>query len=228
MARKLKVAHIDRFILAGDAVFTVVRPAREVEGKLDPEVRFTYRVQRAEGEEETRPWFVKVLTGPNNLRDYQFVGTIFPHDAGEIEYRHSRKSRIGDDAQSVRGIVWLVEHLSAIRQLEAENASLFDASVQAGAAMALFRQDVIGDEVIPHVQALGRIEVWHEGRCGRCARRLTVPESILIGIGPECAEIMGLGALDKLVRAVASSPAFEPDPSSEPDYSEYMETPPGG
>ena len=30
------------------------------------------------------------------------------------------------------------------------------------------------------------IEVWHEGRCGRCGRRLTVPESIQRGLGPEC------------------------------------------
>jgi hypothetical protein len=30
------------------------------------------------------------------------------------------------------------------------------------------------------------VEVWHEGRCGRCARRLTVPESIRSGFGPEC------------------------------------------
>lgn len=29
-------------------------------------------------------------------------------------------------------------------------------------------------------------EVYHEGRCGRCGRRLTVPESILDGLGPEC------------------------------------------
>jgi hypothetical protein len=28
--------------------------------------------------------------------------------------------------------------------------------------------------------------VWHEGRCGRCGRRLTVPESIASGFGPEC------------------------------------------
>jgi hypothetical protein len=27
----------------------------------------------------------------------------------------------------------------------------------------------------------------HEGRCGRCGRRLTVPESIETGLGPECA-----------------------------------------
>ena len=31
------------------------------------------------------------------------------------------------------------------------------------------------------------VELWHEGKCGRCGRRLTVPESIASGFGPECA-----------------------------------------
>lgn len=30
------------------------------------------------------------------------------------------------------------------------------------------------------------LEVWHEGKCGRCGRKLTVPESIEAGLGPEC------------------------------------------
>lgn len=30
------------------------------------------------------------------------------------------------------------------------------------------------------------LEVWHEGHCGKCGRRLTVPSSILNGLGPEC------------------------------------------
>lgn len=30
------------------------------------------------------------------------------------------------------------------------------------------------------------LEVWHEGRCGKCGRKLTVPESIASGFGPEC------------------------------------------
>lgn len=30
------------------------------------------------------------------------------------------------------------------------------------------------------------LEIWHEGRCGRCSRPLTVPESIASGFGPEC------------------------------------------
>lgn len=29
-------------------------------------------------------------------------------------------------------------------------------------------------------------EVWHLGRCGRCGRDLTVPESVACGLGPEC------------------------------------------
>lgn len=46
-----------------------------------------------------------------------------------------------------------------------------------------------------HVQAGSlpdKLKVRHEGRCGRCGRTLTTPESIDRGIGPECAEKMGL------------------------------------
>ena len=32
------------------------------------------------------------------------------------------------------------------------------------------------------------VEVWHEGRCCQCGRKLTVPSSIATGLGPECAE----------------------------------------
>lgn len=30
------------------------------------------------------------------------------------------------------------------------------------------------------------LEVWHEGFCGKCGKRLTVPSSILNGLGPDC------------------------------------------
>lgn len=33
------------------------------------------------------------------------------------------------------------------------------------------------------------LELWHEGRCCRCGRTLTDPESIESGIGPECSSI---------------------------------------
>jgi len=31
------------------------------------------------------------------------------------------------------------------------------------------------------------VEFWHAGKCGRCGRMLTVPSSIELGLGPECA-----------------------------------------
>ena len=31
-------------------------------------------------------------------------------------------------------------------------------------------------------------QFWHAGRCCKCNRKLTVPESIAAGIGPECAK----------------------------------------
>lgn len=34
------------------------------------------------------------------------------------------------------------------------------------------------------------ISTYHEGMCGRCGRKLTVPESIESGFGPECVQII--------------------------------------
>ena len=41
-------------------------------------------------------------------------------------------------------------------------------------------------QVLENEKMPDQLEVWHEGRCGRCGRALTVPESIERGIGPEC------------------------------------------
>ncbi|MEI6586709.1 MAG: DUF6011 domain-containing protein [Sediminibacterium sp.] len=35
-----------------------------------------------------------------------------------------------------------------------------------------------------------RTQVWHEGKCGRCGRKLTTPQSIDIGFGAECIRLM--------------------------------------
>lgn len=39
-----------------------------------------------------------------------------------------------------------------------------------------------------------KLEFWHEGRCARCGRPLTVPESIANGFGPECFGKIGASA----------------------------------
>lgn len=49
------------------------------------------------------------------------------------------------------------------------------------------------DWIIKSLHAIGEgnvpsnLEFYHKGNCGRCGRELTVPESILSGMGPVCA-----------------------------------------
>ena len=106
MSQKITIQNAGRFALAGDAILTMVRPQRWIDGDLDDEKRFTYRIQRAKAEsaenaDPNRPWFVKVLAGPNNLRDYSYLGTIFPNRQGDgVTYRHGKKSRVSEDAPS--------------------------------------------------------------------------------------------------------------------------------
>ena len=49
------------------------------------------------------------------------------------------------------------------------------------------------------------LQFWHEGRCGRCGRQLTVPESVERGIGPECS---GKGYTQK-TQSIAKKKAAE-------------------
>lgn len=130
------------YILGGDATVTIV-------SKRSGD-RFTYNIKRArarDGQDEASlPFFVSVLTGPNNREDYEFLGTIF----ADGRYRRSAKSKVSASAPSAVAWAWTWEHL----------------------------EGALAD----------RVEVWHEGRCSRCGRPLTDPESIERGLGPICAE----------------------------------------
>lgn len=37
-----------------------------------------------------------------------------------------------------------------------------------------------------------QLEIWHEGHCGKCGAKLTVPESIASGLGPVCKRKKGV------------------------------------
>jgi hypothetical protein len=128
------------YVLAGHALFTLLNKAT---GN-----RFTFSVRVPK---VTRPGvtvhFVRLHHG--GADSSTFIGTIFDCNL----FRHSQKSPVSANAQSVRVFEWFMAHIDTLPE---------------------------------------GIEVWHNGRCGRCGRILTVPESITIGIGPECIKKMGM------------------------------------
>lgn len=140
---ELKMDKALDFILAGKSTFTIKSVPT---GK-----HFTFMVTQPKKNktEKKSVHFVKLMTGTDNERSYTFFATIFDKAA----YKHSNKSRIGEDAQGVRAFRWFMNNL-------------MKGTVN------------------------GQVELFHEGCCGRCGRKLTTPESIESGIGPECAKMM--------------------------------------
>ena len=134
-----------RFILAGNAYFTIENNKGE---------HYTFRVRKPEEGPLAGldAYFIGVLSGPDNTKDYTYMGLL---DAREGVIRQTKKSAVSTEATSWKVAQWVVKR-------------------------------VWGNIPFPDGYKL-----HHEGRCGRCGRLLTVPESVEHGIGPECAKFMG-------------------------------------
>lgn len=56
------------------------------------------------------------------------------------------------------------------------------------------------------------LELWHEGRCARCGRTLTVPASIATGFGPDCAAQLGIPMTDVAPEPAQAALPLAPEP----------------
>lgn len=87
-----------QFVLGGNAIFTVTGKTKS----------FTFRAKKPKKPKGGPVVFVSVLTGPNNIRDYTTLGTIFDN----VHYVHNKKrSPIGADADSAKAFDWLWNHI---------------------------------------------------------------------------------------------------------------------
>lgn len=142
-------AVIRDYLLAGRSTLTLVST------KTGERYTFAFK-QPPRQDTILKPTWVRLLSGPDNENDYEFLGTIWHREEEDsLSYSHSPKSRLSIDAPSVKVLRWFVQ------MLDRRNET-----------------------------ALAQLEVWHEGRCGRCGRKLTVPASVARGFGPECAGLV--------------------------------------
>lgn len=129
-----------RFFHGGNATFTVSNGIEH----------YTYKIRKPN---ENTPFFVGLLTGPDNESSYTYMGLYLP-DKNQVIL--TRKSRYTEDTKPFRVVNWALKIVEFQKELpEGYN-------------------------------------IQHEGRCGRCGRTLTEPESIEAGFGPECREILGI------------------------------------
>jgi hypothetical protein len=90
-----------RFVRGGNATVTIA-------SKRTGEHR-TYRVSRTEDESGRKsPFFVGVLTGPDNTASYTYAGIL----AGDGQIVPTKKSKLAADAPAVRGWNYVARHLA--------------------------------------------------------------------------------------------------------------------
>ncbi len=160
---------VHEFVFAGNATFTL--------RSLKTGVRFTYKV-RVKKEDRMR------LAQEDELRCYAAEhGNIleFRPSLTESDVTYFVNLLRGPDNTADFAYMGVVRKDSA-RFFWTEKSGKVGRQAPAYKALIWFidqmngRRDVLGS----------LMEVWHEGKCGRCGRKLTVPESIAAGLGPEC------------------------------------------
>lgn len=77
-----------------------------------------------------------------------------------------------------------VGHIDEERRFRLDRRSQLAATAPSVTAWRWFWQAVVAKSQ----KVTEQCEVWHDGRCSRCGRKLTVPGSISTGLGPVCAE----------------------------------------
>lgn len=90
------------FILAGKAIFTVSNGKGE---------HYTFRVKRKDNDAPRLPvYFVSLLTGPDNTRDYSYMGVLSEYTGLT---RLTNASKMTDSATSFRVINWALKKVWA-------------------------------------------------------------------------------------------------------------------
>ena len=99
-----KVEDIARFILGGNATFTVV--SKKTETRYTFKVRQKIEKDNAGVVTKVSPYFVGLLSGPDNVGSYTYLGAIF--DEGEHgKFKLTKASKMNDDSIPVRTFRWV-------------------------------------------------------------------------------------------------------------------------
>lgn len=146
-----------QFILAGRAIFTLEVPASFRSAHADCKAHYTFRVRKSE----------PVLNNDGSVKwpEAWWVNLLAGPD-NTSDYRPIGK--INHETGAI-----------ALTRNSAFTENCWPVKLLRRLLVRVWADDAAA------VEAAG-FALHHEGRCGRCGRRLTVPRSILTGLGPEC------------------------------------------
>jgi hypothetical protein len=186
------------------SVITLTSPDKQTDK------RFTYNVYKSHGK---KAFYVKVLTGQNNTKDYTYIGFL-SNKEGVPTYTHGGEA-IGSGADSVTffsNIINIIKpwYLTLVDGKLNRTDSIYRATrfsdeylaTQYANASKISDFTIIQQQLTKDGKALNFIqkniaskqyEIWGTTHCCRCGRLLTVTESIERRMGVKCASMWDKG-----------------------------------
>lgn len=173
-------------------------------------------------EEDFNPTFAPEMAGQlidkSKMERFLFAGkaifTIRNNDTGNrFTYRVLRPKRITDDVYFVSVLTGSDNNSSYTFFGTIFDKTTFKISKKTKIGMdsmsikafMWFWKTLLSNQPFPP-----QVQIWHEGLCGKCGKKLTVPESVDIGLGPVCAKTADLWERSpKLVKANSKIGIFE-------------------
>jgi hypothetical protein len=152
---------IARFVQGGRATITVVNTKTDKRYTFSVSCKREKQPERGVAGKRISPYFVKLMTGSDNEVDYTYIGNMEPGHS----FNSSNKRVAGRVASKVASgkVAW--DWFWSV--LNGRNNST-----------GSVRTSTLADYPV---------EVWHEGACSCCGKKLSVPLSIALGVGPDCA-----------------------------------------
>lgn len=93
-----------KFFLGGNATFTVDNGRGE---------HYTYKICQPKRGAHENPFFVSLLTGPDNESSYSYLGVVDPFGS----FRLTRASKMNDESKPVKVFRWAMKHVFGDRIL---------------------------------------------------------------------------------------------------------------
>lgn len=88
------VATLSKFLFAGRAVFTITST------KTGASFTYKFAVPRDDRSGGEGPMFASLLTGPDNLSDYTYMGVVTGYNTRHVTVRPTRASKVAESAPS--------------------------------------------------------------------------------------------------------------------------------
>lgn len=101
-ARMVDGAAIRTWLLAGNAIFTVV--------SIRTSQRFTFRVKKNKNKKYRATHWIALLKGPDNTRSYTNLGALYSRQAGHT-YFHNDRATISATAPSARAMAFVAQQI---------------------------------------------------------------------------------------------------------------------